>query len=162
MPASGISDAIVCGVTARLRTLLLAFDRQDRLETAHEFVGWLAGEASADQLESHALELLLRALRVAGDSTNFRILRELDSIDPVGIGELMRSTGLSRVAVSERVNDMVQTGLAVREMVNDQVRGTDLSAGLRELVNAAAERAGLELVEELAGRANPTTKRSGS
>lgn len=144
-------DSVQHGVAARLRTLLLSLDRQDRLETAQEFVGWLAGQMDANQLEEHSREILLRALRVAGDPINFQILALLDRIDPIDIPELMRSTRLSRVAVSERVNDLVQTGLAVREMVNDQVRGTDLSEGLTVFVNSAARRAGRELRTGLSG-----------
>lgn len=146
------ADSVQHGVVARLRTLLLSLDRQDRLETAHDFVGWLPGQADAKQLAEHSRELLLRALRVAGDPINFRILELLDRIDPVDIPELMSKTRLSRVAVSERVNDLVQTGLAVRELVNDQVRGTDLSAGLAAFVDGAAESAGIELKDWLTGR----------
>lgn len=149
------ADSVQHGVVARLRTLLLALDRRDRLETAQEFVGWLAGQADAKQLAEHSRELLLRALRVAGDPINFRILSLLDGIDPTDIPDLMRETHLSRVAVSERVNDLVQTGLAVREMVNDQVRGTDLSEGLTAFVNGTAERAGIELKEGLTGDGAP-------
>jgi hypothetical protein len=134
-----------------LRTLLLSLDRQDRLETAQEFVGWLAGQTDEKQLAEYSRELLLRALRVAGDPINFQILNLLDRIDPIDVPALMRETRLNRVAVSERVNDLVQTGLAVREMVNDQVRGTDLSAGLATFVNGAAQRAGIELKDALTG-----------
>ncbi len=148
------TNSVRNGIVARLRTLLLALDRQDRLETAQEFVGWLAGQADAGQLAEHSRELLLRALRVAGDPINFRILTKLDLIDPIGVADLIRETQLSRVAVSERVNDMVQTGLAVREMINDQVRGTDLGAGLTAFVDDASEGAGIDLAESLSGTAN--------
>ncbi|MCP4202001.1 MAG: MarR family transcriptional regulator [bacterium] len=145
------ADSVQHGLVARLRTLLLALDRQDRLETAQEFVGWLAEQKERQELAEHASELLLRAFRVAGDPVNFRILTKLDRIDPVGIADLMRETRLSRVAVSERINDMVQTGLAVREMVNDHVRGTELTEGLTAFVNDTAQQAGIELKDGLGG-----------
>ena len=143
------TDSVGHGLAARLRTLLLALDRQDRLETAQEFVGWLAEHSEPQDLADHARELLLRAFRVAGDPVNFGILIRLDRIDPVSIPELMRATRLGRVAVSERVNDMVQTGLAVREMVNDDVRGTDLGDGLTAFVDEATKRGGAELANGL-------------
>ena len=146
-------EAASRGIVARLRTLLLVLDRQDRLETAQAFAGWLEGESKPDRLTDHAREILLRALKVAGDPVNYTILRQLDPIEPVEIPELMRQTRLSRVAVSERVNDLVQTGLAVREMINDQVRGTELVEGLRHFIETAARQAGDELASELSAPA---------
>lgn len=142
-------DSVRHGLVARLRNLLLALDRQDRLETAQEFAGWMTEHSEPQDLADYAREILLRAFRVAGDPINFEILSRLDRIDPVGIPDLMRTTHLSRVAVSERVNDMVQTGLAVREMVNDHVRGTDLGEGLTAFVRDAAKGAGDDLTNAL-------------
>lgn len=151
-------SAVRRGIVARLRTLLLALDRQDRLETAQEFVGWLSAQKDAEPLAEHSRELLLRAFRVAGDPINFRILARLDLLEPVGVSDLMSELGLSRVAVSERINDMAQTGLAVRELVNDHVRGTDLGMGLTAFVNGAATGAGLELAKDLAGETDRHAK----
>jgi len=95
--------------------------------------------------------MLLRALRVAGDPVNFTIISELDTFGPVELPDLMRRTGLERVAVSERVNDLVQTGLAVREMINDQIRGTNLSQGLVAWIEEIAEGCGSQLTADLAG-----------
>ncbi|MDH3253857.1 MAG: hypothetical protein OEM62_02615 [Acidobacteriota bacterium] len=141
------------GVVDRLRTLVLAFDRQDRLETAQAFVGWLEDERTAEGLLGDAREMLLRALKVASDPVNFRLLSALDPIEPVDVPTLMSRSNLGRVAVSERVNDLVQTGLAVRELVNDQVRGTELSAGFAAWVEAIASGAGTALADELGRRA---------
>lgn len=155
------AESVRDGVVARLRTLLLVFDRQDRLETAQEFVGWLAEETNPERLAEHSRELLLRALRVAGDPINYRVLSLLDPIEPAGLSELMELTGLGRVALSERLNDMVQTGLAVREMVNDHVRGTDLGAGLTSFVEDVAADAGSDLARNLA-REGPSQARGGA
>lgn len=144
-------DDIVDGLNGRVRTLLLALDRQDRLETASRFVGWLEGERRQGRLAGSAREVLLRALRATSDPVNFRLLAMLDPLAPVGIGTLMERLGLDRVAASERVNDLVQAGLAVREMVNDEVRGTPLARGLVGLVERAAAGAGERLAAELPG-----------
>ncbi len=142
-------EDIVDGLHGRVRTLLLALDRQDRLETASRFVGWLEGERREGRLAGPAREVLLRALRATSDPLNFRLLAMLDPLAPVGIGTLMERLGLDRVAASERVNDLVQAGLAVREMVNDEVRGTPLGRGLVALVDRAATEAGERLAAEL-------------
>ena len=133
---------MVQGLTDRVRQLLRALDRRDRLETAGELFGWLQRERQAGRLPDAAREMLLRALRIAGDAINYQILRHLDPLEAVELPALMAATGLSRVAVSERVHDLVQTGLASREMIGDQIRGTDLGAGLVILVEAVSERAG--------------------
>lgn len=79
---------------------------------------------------------------------NFRLLELLGPLESVGVPELMAATGLGRVAVSERVNDMMQVGLATREMIDDQVRSTPLAAGLCALVRRLAEQSGQQLSEQ--------------
>lgn len=144
-----VVEPLVSGLADRLRTLLLTMDRLDRLETAGELAGWLGRERQAGRLPGHARELLLRALRVAADPTNFRILAALDPLEAVELVELMRRTELARVAASERVNDLVQVGLAAREMVGDQIRSTALAEGVVALVEAVAGETGERLRREL-------------
>lgn len=143
-------DAVVRGLTDRVRTLVLAMDRQDRLETAGEFVGWLEDQAKTGRLTEVTQEMLLRALRVASDPINLGMLRRLDPLVAVGIADLVRQTGLTRVAVSERVNDLVQAGLATRELIGDEVRATPLTGGLLEVLAEISERSADLLAEHLA------------
>ena len=152
-----ILEAIAGGLSDRARGLLRALDRQDRLETAQAFVGWLGTERDAGRLAETTRELLLRALRVGSEPQNLRILEALDPLEAAEIPDLMAVTGLGRVAVSERVNDLVQTGLAVRELLGDQVRRTSLADGLLGLVAEASEKASQRLREDLepAGAAVP-------
>jgi hypothetical protein len=142
-------EPLVHGLADRLRTLLLAMDRLDRLETAGELAGWLGRERDAGHLPAHARELFLRSLRVAADPANFGILAVLDPLEAVDLTELMQRTGLARVAASERVNDLVQVGLAVREMVGDQIRCTPLAEGVVALVESVAGETGERLWREL-------------
>jgi hypothetical protein len=141
--------SIVNGLADRTRALLRALDRQDRLETAQAFVGWLEDEREQDRLSETAREMFLRALRVASDPLNFRILEQLDPIEAVELPDLMEQTGLARVAVSERVHDLVQCGLAVREMIGDQIRRTSLASGILGLVDEIARMTGEQLTDEL-------------
>ena len=148
-PAVTETEPLVRGLADRLRTLLLTMDRLDRLETAGELAGWLDRERAAGRLPEHARELFLRALRVAADPTNFMVLAALDPLDSVDLVELMRRTKTGRVAASERVNDLVQVGLAAREMVGDQIRCTALAEGLVALVEEVAGETGKQLRQEL-------------
>ena len=142
-------DAMALGLTERARNLLRALDRKDRLETSEEFAGWLQTAVGERDLEEIATELILRAMRVASDPANHRILELLGPLDGVRLVDLMERTGLSRVAVSERVNDLVQTGLASRELIGDQIRGTPLADGFVKLVESLSEAAGRGLAQEL-------------
>ncbi len=137
------------GLADRLRNLLLALDRQDRLESADAFVGWLAGEIEAERLGIHAREMLLRALKLVADPVNLDLLSRLDPLDAVELPALLESTELDRVALSERLNDLVQTGLASRELVGDQVRSTPLATGLVEWVESIAGLTGARIAEQL-------------
>ncbi len=141
---------MVGGLTDRARNLLRALDRQDRLETAHTFVGWVTRQSADGQLPESTRELMLRALRTAGDQLNFRLLTLLDPLEGVEVPALMLHVGLGRVATSERVNDLVQAGLASRDMVSDQIRGTALGAGIIALVAETAAAAAARLADELA------------
>lgn len=140
---------MVQGLADRARNLLRALDRQDRLETAGTFVGWLERQVADGELGRSTQELLLRALSAAGDPINFRLLSLLDPLEGVEVPALMAQTGLDRVAVSERINDLVQVGLAGRDMVSDQIRGTSLGGGIVVWVGEIAERTAEQLGEEL-------------
>lgn len=142
---TGPHDAILQGLADRVRTLLRALDRQDRLETAQAFVGWLEREAETGRLPDAARELLLRALRVGSDPVNYCLLQGLDPSVPVELPVLMERTGLDRVAASERVNDLVQVGLAARDLVGDQIRGTPLASGLVTFIESLVAQAGERL-----------------
>jgi len=142
-------DDMIQGLADRARNLLRVLDRQDRLETAQTFVGWLQQQLNEGVLAQSTQELFLRALAVSGEPVNFVILTRLDPLEGVEVPGLMQHTGLGRVAVSERVNDLVQAGLASRDMVSDQIRGTSLGAGIVALVEEIAGKAATRLGDEL-------------
>lgn len=142
-------EAMTRGLIERARNLLRALDRQDRLESSEEFAGWLQSAVDGGELEEVSTELLLRALRIAGDPGNYRILELLHPLEGVSLADVMARTGLARVAASERINDLVQVGLASRELIDDQIRGTPLAGGVVDLVRTLSAAAALELAEEL-------------
>jgi hypothetical protein len=144
-----VLEDMATGLTDRGRNLLRALDRQDRLETAQEFIGWLPRQVADARLAASTQELMLRALAVSGDPINFELLTRLDPLVGLEVPELMAEVGLGRVAVSERVNDLLQVGLATRDMVSDQIRGTALGAGLVALVREVAAASAARLAAEL-------------
>jgi hypothetical protein len=143
--------AIMAGLVERVHSLLLGLDRRDRLETADEFVGWLQRQ-TREQLDDIARGMLLRVLRCAGDPVNYRILERLDLLNAVNAADLMPTTGLDRVAVSERLNDLAQVGLISQDLVDGQVRGTSLAIGVRALVERISVQAGGKLLDGLSNQ----------
>ena len=160
-------ETLVAGLVDRVRNLLLALDRQDRLETAGAFVGWLE-EQKPEDLGAAAREMLLRAMRRAGDPLSYSLLRRLsslagsDELEGLSLDRLMEATGLGRVAVSERVYDLVQVGLLSRELTSDQVRLTPLGAAAVKLVEGVVECSGGALAEQLQDQPRPGDKRNES
>ena len=64
----------------------------------------------------------------------------------------MPETGLDRVAISERLNDLAQVGLISQDVVDGQVRGTSLAVGVRALVERIAVQAGGKLLDGLSNQ----------
>lgn len=84
-----------------------------------------------------ARELVLRALRTASDPLNDRILRRLESGDAT-LPELAELVSLPRLAVWERLSDLVQVGLVARSLEGDRAGLTEAGHALVELVGQAA------------------------
>lgn len=144
------THTIVEGLWTRFKGLALALHRQDRLETAHDFVGWLeALPADEAQIADIAMSLTLRALHVATDPLNFRILRRLRQDTSVPLAVLMTETGLSRLPLHERINVLMQAGLAVQELESDDVRATQLTDGVVDMVEVIQDGLGQTISRRL-------------
>lgn len=130
LSADLISD-IAGGVAARLRSLAVALDRLDRLESGTGT--WLSG-FDAVELPDAATELTLRALRTGADPINFAILKTLAVEDSQPLAHLIEKVGLRRLTLSERLNDLVQVGLATRLIDTDHAQITPAGAGAVRLV----------------------------
>ncbi len=134
-------DDIANGAWIRLRNLIGALDRVDRLETSTEFEGWLQALARDENaLELTIREFLLHALREASDPVNFQILRLLCSRDMAKLGDLLEATRLSRVELVERVNSLSRAGLTIQALEGEQVEVTPLTRGLLSLVDEIGAR----------------------
>ena len=143
--AQGLTE-LSSTLALRLRDIARMLDRLDRLESGTG--EWLASQGEA-ALREAATDMTLRALRAAADPANFAILSFLSSHTSAPMAELEKATGLGRLALTERVNDLVQVGLAGRNIDTDHVQGTAASAALVGLVNNIGEATAKKLAEAL-------------
>jgi hypothetical protein len=132
-PGADLIAAIAAGLASRLRALVAALDRLDRLESGSG--AWLAGFADTELLEA-ATELSLRALRTVADPSNFAVLQALAGDDSQPLSHLIDATGLGRLSLSERLNDLVQVGLATRLIDTDRAQITGAGASMMRLIDA--------------------------
>ncbi|MEK7278142.1 MAG: hypothetical protein AAB427_12395 [Chloroflexota bacterium] len=133
--AQGLTD-LTSTLAMRLRDLARLADRLDRLESGTG--QWLSSQNDGDW-SAAATDISLRALRAAADPINFSILAFLSTQASVPFAELEKAAGLGRLALTERVNDLAQVGLAARNIDTDQVQGTAGGAALVGLINSISE-----------------------
>jgi len=123
-------------VAGILRHLVAVLDREDRLESGTG--EWLAElRAGTDDQRLAVREGVLRALRLAADGTNYRILETLARAESVTRAVLADRLGLPELSVSERVGDLVSAGLAVKISEANQIAGTPAGLALVEWVRTA-------------------------
>ena len=130
----------------RLRDLARALDRLDRLESGTG--EWLAAQTDGD-FSAAAFDMTLRALRAAADPANFAILAFLSRHTTAPMAELESASGLGRLALAERVSDLVQVGLAARNIDTDQVQGTAAGAALVGLIDGIGQATAKKLAQSL-------------
>ena len=143
--AQGLTD-LSSALALRLRDIARLLDRLDRLESGTG--EWLASQGEG-ALREAATDMTLRALRAAADPTNFAILAFLSAHTSAPMAELETATGFGRLALTERVNDLVQVGLAGRNIDTDHVQGTAAGAALVGLIHNIGEATAKRLAEVL-------------
>jgi len=126
------------GLWQRFRLIALVIDREDRFVAGPEEAE-PTSEAPGHEVERAAEELVLRSIRVGTESVNFSILRELSKDVTIAFSDLMGVTGLDRLTLGERVNDLIQVGLATKDVETRSVSGTRAAAGLLSLVDETRE-----------------------
>lgn len=130
-------NGIAAGAWSRLRNLIGALDRIDRLDTSTEFAGWLESITQERQeLPSIVSDFFLRTLHIASEPLNWRILSYLGSNTPSTIGEIIRVTRLGRVELVERMNELSRAGLTIQELEGERVESTELSRHLLLFVDS--------------------------
>lgn len=149
--AIGTSDdlARILGESAAdvMSLYLSVIDREDRLESGTgEWLSSFKGEP--EESKAAARESVLRALRMASDATNYRILQSLSDGVGTPVEDLVRATGLGRLALAERLGDLVSAGLAAKLPEANQVVGVPAGAAIVRMVEEATGQAAAKLVRE--------------
>lgn len=159
---SRATEQVVDGLWSRFRDIALALRRlQDFNFSADGAEGrftdrWLEGLVSDEvTLAGTSRELVLRAVRVGAEDVNFRILARIAREGEVTLSRLAEATGLSHLALSERVNDLAQVGLAARVLERDAVGATSLSHGFLAIVENIEGRLTARIRERLPGLIAP-------
>lgn len=134
-------DDLTEGLWARLRNVLIALDRMDRLETARELAGWVEGFQSDDsQIQATVQAFVLRAVRAASDPINFQILSAVRAAGGTSLAQLIETTRLTRVDLTERLKDLAQVGLIAQAFEMDSAQLTRAGEGMLAWVDAVRER----------------------
>ena len=130
------SDPLARGLAARMRDAVEAADRL----ASFSFDG-RPGDAVPSVLAdgeelAGAHDMVLRVLCAVGDAVNFRILAAAVAQGDAGapLAALAGDLGLTRLALVERVHDLIGLGLLARDLQADTVRATTAGAGAVELV----------------------------
>jgi len=143
--AQGLTN-LSSALAMRLRDIARMMDRLDRLESG---TGEWAASLKNGELKSAATEMTLRALRVTSDPTNFTLLTFLATHESASTADLEKSVSVGRLALIERVNDLIQVGLAARNIDTDQTQLTAAGAAVVELINSIADATAKKLEEAL-------------
>lgn len=125
-------DQVAGGLTGRLRSLVTALDRLDRLESGSGV--WRSGFAEVELAEA-ALGLTLRALQTSANPANFAVLKVLAVEESQAIDHLIETTGIGRLVISECLNDLVQVGFATRLIDTDHAQITAAGASMVKLID---------------------------
>jgi hypothetical protein len=137
----------------RFRLLAMVIDRTDSFvgmppvgESLRSQAGeqvplrWLNALANNHgEIKAIASDLVLRFFRVALEPTNFTILLKLSEQPVVSLPELLQATQVNRLSLSERVNDLIQAGLAVKDVQTGQVQGTKAAEAMVGFVQQTQE-----------------------
>ncbi|MEE8406227.1 MAG: hypothetical protein V3S32_03670 [Acidimicrobiia bacterium] len=143
-PVDGLSLILGQSAADILRLHMSVIDREDRLESGTG--EWLSSfRSDAGQRVAASRESVLRALRMASDATNFRILQSLTDGVGTPVSKIAQASGLTRLALAERIGDLVSAGLASKIPEANQVAGVPAGAALVRLVESAASQAAADL-----------------
>ena len=141
-PETAVATEPARGLAARLRDAALAADRLSGFAFDERPDGGQPPPSLRDGDERAAAEdFVLRVLRAIGDPLNHAILQAAGAgpaLDP-----LAEQLGLPRLALIERVHELVQLGLVVRDLQRDTVHSTPAGEALAGQV--------AELASEVAG-----------
>ncbi len=136
------------GAAQTLQHLIAVLDREDRLEVGTgEWLDAFRSDGTAG--EEAVREAILRALAMAADPTNFRILEALAASGSVATGELTKTIGVGELPLGHRIGDLVSAGLAAKQPETGGVAATAAGSAVVDLVHAAVAAGGKALQDGL-------------
>ena len=146
VPSGRLASSLGQAAFALLSYLIGVIDREDRLESG---TGLFKQELSDDsEARRRAVEdSVLRTLRMAVDPVNFHMLEILARSSHATTSILSAHVGLPRLAVEERISDLVSAGLAAKVFASGQVAATEIGGELVGLIREAVA-AGAAFFEE--------------
>ena len=129
-------DPFARALAARLRDAVEAADRMASF-AFDAAPGEAPPTALCDGEElATAHDLVLRVMREAGDSLNFRIMAAAAAHeDGASIKSLAFDLGLTAMALIERTQALIQVGLVARDLQRDTIRTTPAGEGMLEMVS---------------------------
>jgi hypothetical protein len=151
---SKISDAIAEDLWQQFRLLAMVIDRTDSfvgMTPAGAAVENLSDEQNSsswlntlinnrDEVKAIAADLVSRTLRTALEPENFAILLKLREQTALSLVDLMQATSLNRLALNERINDLVQVGVVVKDVQTGQVQGTKAAEALVDFIQQVQDK----------------------
>lgn len=142
MSAEAQAELLAEGLSGRLRDLLIALKRWETFVQEATPGGGQVGIAvpAIEEAGQVATGMILRALQVGAEVVNHRILSSLHEDQPLGVPELMELTGLPRILLIERVNDLARVGLTAYAPDSGEVRLARGGAGLLGLLGEIGDR----------------------
>ncbi|MFD1659102.1 hypothetical protein ACFSL4_12995 [Streptomyces caeni] len=134
-------EMIGADIGRRLQALAVTLRRYD----GFVFRSWETAEPAdgrlpEDDVSAAAAALVRRALRVACDPEGWKVLVRLREGEATTV-ELGAVLACPRIVAWEKVNDLLQAGLAGRELDGDRVAITAAGEGVLELVEGIADAA---------------------
>ena len=139
-----MTDPAVIGarIADRMRDVATVLERRDSFVSVLAEMGEPEGIDKSDTSGLDAAEeFVLRALRALSDPINHRLLTRLGTGDTT-LSDLGDHVGMARIAVWERVSDLVQCGLVGHSIDHDAIglsaAGQELLAWVAALTSATA------------------------
>jgi len=134
-------NALADGLWKRLRDVILVSERVDTFVFGPGDGGELPKvELGEEEAATLATDFVQRALAVACDRINFSILEAASAEDGITAPDLAAAVSLPALVISERVGDLLQTGLIVKALDTGRVYSTAAGIQVVTLVRESARR----------------------
>jgi hypothetical protein len=143
MDVDGHVEQMALGLGSRLRDIEMAQARWDRFvsEPGEPPAAEGLSASPAEEVRTLATDLVLRALRAGVDPVNHGILAGLlEDEGSASLASLIGRTGLPRLALTERLNELAQVGLVAYSPESRGARATALTEAFLGIVAEVRDR----------------------